>query len=44
MLKAKGIEVIAHVSSVGKIDAPNVNISNPQEFIEATRKEHCSMC
>ncbi|NCD71093.1 chorismate synthase [Mucilaginibacter agri] len=38
MLKAKGIEVIAHVSSVGKIDAPNVDISNPQAFIEEREK------
>lgn len=34
LLQKAGIDVIAHVSSVGKIDAPNVDITNPQEFIE----------
>lgn len=34
LLKRAGIDVIAHVSSVGKIDAPNVDISNPQAFID----------
>ncbi|GAA4317289.1 chorismate synthase [Mucilaginibacter gynuensis] len=37
-LKAKGIEIVAHVSSVGKIDAPNVSIANVQEFIDEREK------
>jgi chorismate synthase len=37
-LKAKGIEIAAHVSSVGKINAPNVNIADVQEFINDREK------
>jgi chorismate synthase len=33
-LKQAGIEVLAHVSSVGKIDAPNVDFKNAASFIE----------
>jgi chorismate synthase len=38
LLKTQGIEIIAHVSSVGKIDAPNVEIINAQEFIDDREK------
>ncbi len=34
LLKQQGIEVLAHVSSVGKIDAPNVDYTNAAAFIE----------
>ena len=34
LLKTQGIEVAAHVSSVGKINAPNAKINNVQEFID----------
>jgi chorismate synthase len=32
-LQQKGIEVLAHVSSVGKLDAPAINIQTAEEFI-----------
>ncbi|MEO5909308.1 MAG: chorismate synthase [Pelobium sp.] len=32
-LKQKGIDVLAHVSSVGYIDAPNIEINNAAEFL-----------
>ncbi len=38
LLKTQGIEIAAHVSSVGKIDAPNVEIKNVHEFIEEREK------
>jgi chorismate synthase len=38
LLKTQGIEIVAHVSSVGKIDAPNVEITNAQEFIDEREK------
>jgi chorismate synthase len=38
LLKTQGIEIAAHVSSVGKIDAPNVEIINVQEFIDEREK------
>jgi chorismate synthase len=38
LLKTQGIEIAAHVSSVGKIDAPNVEIKNVQEFIDEREK------
>ena len=38
LLKTQGIEVVAHVSSVGKINAPNPEINNVQEFIDAREK------
>jgi chorismate synthase len=38
LLKTQGIEIIAHVSSVGKINAPNVEISDAQEFIDGREK------
>jgi len=34
LLKSQGIEIAAHVSSVGKINAPNADISDVQEFID----------
>ncbi|MCJ8209082.1 chorismate synthase [Mucilaginibacter sp. RS28] len=43
MLKAYGIEVFAHVSSVGKIDAPNVDITNADAFIEQ-REQNIVRC
>lgn len=33
-LKQKGIDVLAHVSSVGFIDSPEVSISNAEDFIK----------
>jgi len=38
LLKTQGIEIMAHVSSVGKINAPNVHIGNAQEFIDEREK------
>ena len=38
LLKTQGIEIAAHVSSVGRIDAPSVEIQNVQEFIEEREK------
>src|SRR5471030_2228670 len=38
LLKSQGIEIVAHVSSVGKINAPNVEIKNAQEFIDEREK------
>jgi chorismate synthase len=38
LLKTQGIEIVAHVSSVGKIDAPNVTINNAQDFIDEREK------
>ena len=38
LLKTQGIEIVAHVSSVGRINAPNVEIKNAQEFIDEREK------
>jgi chorismate synthase len=38
LLKTQGIEIVAHVSSVGAINAPNVEITNVQEFINDREK------
>jgi chorismate synthase len=39
LLKTQGIEIVAHVSSVGKINAPEVvMITNAQEFIDEREK------
>jgi chorismate synthase len=38
LLKTQGIEVVAHVSSVGTINAPNPTFSNAQEFIDEREK------
>ncbi len=43
LLKTQGIEIVAHVSSVGKINAPNVEITNAQEFI-AEREKNIVRC
>ena len=43
LLKSQGIEVLAHVSSVGKIDAPNVEILSADEFI-AEREKNIVRC
>ncbi|WP_158828306.1 chorismate synthase [Mucilaginibacter lacusdianchii] len=43
LLKSQGIEVLAHVSSVGVINAPNVSISNAEDFI-ATREANIVRC
>ena len=43
LLKTQGIEVLAHVSSVGKINAPAVDITNAQEFL-AIREENIVRC
>lgn len=37
-LKTQGIEIVAHVSSVGKINAPNVEIRSAEEFITEREK------
>jgi len=38
LLKTQGIEIVAHVSSVGKINAPNVEITSAQDFIDEREK------
>ena len=38
LLKSQGIEIVAHVSSVGKINAPNVEIIKAQDFIDEREK------
>src|SRR3984885_11959231 len=38
LLKTQGIEIAAHVSSVGRINAPNIEIRNVEEFIEEREK------
>ena len=38
LLKTQGIDIVAHVSSVGKINAPEVTINNAEEFIEEREK------
>jgi len=38
LLKTQGIEIVAHVSSVGRINAPNIEINNAQEFIDEREK------
>ncbi|MBS7565289.1 chorismate synthase [Mucilaginibacter sp. Bleaf8] len=43
LLKAYGIEVLAHVSSVGIINAPNISITSASEFIE-TREANIVRC
>jgi chorismate synthase len=43
LLKTQGIEIVAHVSSVGTIDAPNVFIDNTDEFI-AEREKNIIRC
>ena len=43
LLKSQGIEIVAHVSSVGKINAPNVTITDAQEFIDQ-REQNIVRC
>lgn len=43
LLKTQGIEIVAHVSSVGTINAPNVEIHSAQEFI-AEREKNIVRC
>jgi len=43
LLKTQGIEIVAHVSSVGKINAPNVEIKNAQGFID-DREQNIVRC
>jgi chorismate synthase len=43
LLKTQGIEVLAHVSSVGTINAPNVSITTAEEFI-TTREANIVRC
>src|SRR3569833_745464 len=43
LLKSQGVEIVAHVSSVGKINAPNVEITDAQEFINA-REQNIVRC
>lgn len=43
LLKSQGIEIVAHVSSVGKINAPNVEIKSASEFI-ADREKNIVRC
>ena len=38
LLKTQGIEIVAHVSSVGKINAPEVIVNNAQDFIDEREK------
>jgi chorismate synthase len=38
LLKTQGIEIVAHVSSVGKINAPEVEVKNADQFIEEREK------
>jgi chorismate synthase len=43
LLKSQGIEIAAHVSSVGTINAPNVEINDVQEFIDQ-REQNIVRC
>ncbi len=38
LLKTQGIDVVAHVSSVGRINAPNIEMSHAEAFIEEREK------
>jgi len=38
LLKTQGIAIVAHVSSVGRINAPNIGINNADAFIEEREK------
>jgi chorismate synthase len=38
LLKSQGIEIVAHVSSVGKINAPHTTVTNAQQFIDEREK------
>jgi chorismate synthase len=43
LLKTQGIEILAHVSSVGTINAPNVSIESAEEFLEV-REQNIVRC
>ncbi|WP_342647412.1 chorismate synthase [Mucilaginibacter sp. CSA2-8R] len=43
LLKTQGIDVLAHVSGVGTIEAPNISITSAQEF-EALREANIVRC
>ncbi|MDB5126119.1 chorismate synthase [Mucilaginibacter sp.] len=43
LLKTQGIEILAHVSSVGTINAPNVFIESAEEFLEV-REQNIVRC
>jgi chorismate synthase len=43
LLKTQGIEILAHVSSVGSINAPNVFIESAEEFLEV-REQNIVRC
>lgn len=43
LLKTQGIDVLAHVSSVGTIEAPNISITSAQEF-ENIRETNIVRC
>ncbi len=43
LLKTQGIDVLAHVSSVGTIEAPNISITSAQEF-ETIREANIVRC
>jgi chorismate synthase len=43
LLKTQGIEILAHVSSVGTINAPNVFIESAKEFLEV-REQNIVRC
>ena len=43
LLKSQGIDVLAHVSSVGRIEAPNISIESAEEFI-AIREANIVRC
>jgi chorismate synthase len=43
LLKTQGVEVLAHVSSVGTINAPNISITSAQEF-ETLREANIVRC
>jgi chorismate synthase len=43
LLKTQGIEIVAHVSSVGKLNSPDIEIKNADEFIEI-REQNIVRC
>lgn len=43
LLKTQGIAIVAHVSSVGKINAPEVSITDSEEFV-AEREKNIVRC
>ena len=43
LLRSQGIEILAHVSSVGKIDAPNIEFTTAEDFL-AIRESNIVRC